>query len=59
MTGPSASVFSGLAPQAPDGLLALIGAYRSDPRPGKLDLGVGVSRDAHGRTPGFAARKRS
>jgi aromatic-amino-acid transaminase len=57
MTNAAPSVFSGLEPQAPDGLLALIGAYRSDPRPGKLDLGVGVYRDAHGRTPVFAAVK--
>jgi aromatic-amino-acid transaminase len=49
MTPPS--VFAGLAPQAPDSLLSLIGAYRRDPRPGKIDLGVGVFRDDDGATP--------
>ncbi len=50
-------MFEKLAAQAPDGLLALIGAFRDDPRPEKIDLGVGVYRDAAGRTPVFAAMK--
>ncbi|HWW25310.1 MAG TPA: amino acid aminotransferase [Caulobacter sp.] len=53
----SSSVFSGLSPQAPDSLLSLIGAYRRDPRPGKIDLGVGVFRDDHGATPVLACVK--
>lgn len=53
----SQSVFGGLSPYEPDGLLALIGAYRADARPHKLDLGVGVYRDQHGRTPVFGAVK--
>lgn len=53
----SRTVFEGLSPQQPDGLLALIGAYRADPRPEKLDLGVGVYRDDRGRTPVFGAVK--
>jgi aromatic-amino-acid transaminase len=53
----SRTVFEGLSPQQPDGLLALIGAYRADPRPDKLDLGVGVYRDDHGQTPVFRAVK--
>ncbi|MFV0622624.1 aromatic amino acid transaminase [Sphingomonas sp. ac-8] len=40
-----------------DPLLALIGAYRDDPRPSKLDLGVGVFRDATGGTPVVRAVK--
>lgn len=55
MTSPS--VFAGLAPQAPDSLLSLIGLYRRDPRPGKIDLGVGVFRDDDGATPVLAAVK--
>jgi aromatic-amino-acid transaminase len=51
------TVFDGLSPQQPDGLLALIGAYRADPRPNKLDLGVGVYRDNRGQTPVFRAVK--
>lgn len=51
------TTFGRLAPQPPDSLLALIGAYRGDPRPGKLDLGLGVYRDAEGDTPVFGAVK--
>jgi aromatic-amino-acid transaminase len=47
----SSSVFTGLSPQAPDSLLSLIGLYRRDPRPAKIDLGVGVFRDDLGATP--------
>ena len=42
-----------------DPLLALIGAYRDDPRPFKLDLGVGVFRDAAGGTPVMGAVKKA
>ncbi|KQV56561.1 MULTISPECIES: amino acid aminotransferase [unclassified Caulobacter] len=51
------SVFTGLTPQAPDSLLSLIGLYRRDPRPEKIDLGVGVFRDNLGATPVLAAVK--
>jgi aromatic-amino-acid transaminase len=51
------SLFSQLAPQAPDALLSLIGLYRADPRATKLDLGVGVYRDATGATPVLQAVK--
>jgi aromatic-amino-acid transaminase len=54
---PKPSVFAGLAPQAPDALLSLIGAYRRDPRPEKIDLGVGVFRDDAGATPVLACVK--
>jgi aromatic-amino-acid transaminase len=46
-----------LAPPAQDGILALMQMFRDDPRPGKLDLGVGVYRDAQGRTPVMRAVK--
>lgn len=45
------SFFQPLAQQPPDALLALIGMFRNDPRPGKIDLGVGVFRDDAGNTP--------
>lgn len=44
-------LFAPFQPQPPDGLLKLIGEYRSDPRPQKIDLGVGVFRDETGATP--------
>ncbi len=46
-----------LSPEPPDGLLALIGLYAADKRACKIDVGVGVYRDANGRTPVFAAVK--
>lgn len=49
--------FAALEEQAPDGLLTLIKAHRDDPRDTKIDLGVGVYRDAEGNTPVFTAVK--
>ena len=46
-------MFEMLTPAAPDGILALMSLYRDDPRPGKIDLGVGVYRDETGGTPVF------
>lgn len=43
-------MFESLSPAAPDKILALIGMYRDDPRPNKVDLGVGVYKDREGRT---------
>lgn len=54
---PARSLFAGLKAQAPDPLLSLIALYRNDPRPQKIDLGVGVYRDAAGETPVFGAVK--
>lgn len=50
-------MFDTLARQPDDPLLALIGLFRKDERPGKVDLGVGVYRDETGRTPIFRAVK--
>lgn len=50
-------LFDGLLPQPPDAVLAVSKMYREDPRPTKIDVGVGVYKDAHGRTPVFAAMK--
>lgn len=47
----------GLAMQPADALLALIGLYAADSRPFKIDLGVGVFKDAGGHTPVFGAVK--
>ncbi|VVT06874.1 amino acid aminotransferase [Erythrobacter sp. EC-HK427] len=46
-----------LEAQSPDALLALIKLFNADPRPDKIDLGVGVYRTADGATPVFAAIK--
>jgi aspartate/tyrosine/aromatic aminotransferase len=50
-------MFDRLKPQAQDAILALIQMYRDDPRPQKIDLGVGVYKDATGLTPVMRAVK--
>ena len=45
-------------PELPqDKILMLMGMFRDDPRSEKVDLGVGVYRDATGLTPVFASVK--
>ena len=46
-----------LPSQAEDKILALMAQFRSDPRDDKIDLGVGVYRNAHGHTPIMRAVK--
>ncbi|TKW68251.1 MAG: aspartate/tyrosine/aromatic aminotransferase [Paracoccus denitrificans] len=46
-----------LKPQAPDKILALMGEFKADTRQGKIDLGVGVYKDATGLTPVMRAVK--
>lgn len=48
-----------LSQQPPDALLALIKLHDADPRPGKIDLGVGVYRTGQGATPVFGAIKQA
>src|SRR5579862_9474232 len=45
------SMFERLEPVTPDPILGLMAAFRADPDPRKVDLGVGVYRDEHGETP--------
>jgi aromatic-amino-acid transaminase len=40
-----------LPPVTSDSLIGLIALVKADPRPEKIDVGVGVFRDAEGRTP--------
>jgi len=40
-----------LPAQAPDKIIELIGLYKADTRTDKIDLGVGVYKDATGKTP--------
>lgn len=40
-----------LPPVSSDSLIALIAIVKADPRPEKIDVGVGVFRDSEGRTP--------
>ena len=48
-------VFAALEAPEPDPIIRLMGAFAADPRPHRIDLGVGVYRDAAGRTPVMAA----
>jgi aromatic-amino-acid transaminase len=50
-------MFETLNPQPQDKILQLIALYRDDPRDTKIDLGVGVYKDATGLTPVMRAVK--
>ncbi len=50
-------MFENLEAQPGDGILELMGLFRDDPRPGKIDLGVGVYKNAEGVTPIMRAIK--
>ena len=50
-------MLSNLTAQPQDKILALMAAYRADPRETKIDLGVGVYKDATGATPVMRAIK--
>ena len=44
-------MFEVLTAAKPDPILGLMELFRDDPRPSKVDLGVGVYKDITGRTP--------
>ncbi|MGB8624376.1 MAG: aminotransferase class I/II-fold pyridoxal phosphate-dependent enzyme, partial [Paracoccaceae bacterium] len=50
-------MLSTLTPQPRDGIIQLMETFHADPRPDKIDLGVGVYRDAQGQTPVMRAVK--
>ena len=50
-------MFETLTAQPADKILALVQLYRQDPRPEKIDLGVGVYKNADGVTPVMRAIK--
>jgi aspartate aminotransferase len=50
-------LFETLQPVAADAILGLIAEFRDDPRTEKIDLGVGVYRNAAGQTPVLDAVK--
>lgn len=50
-------MFQSLSAQPADKILALMSAFRNDPRDEKVDLGVGVYKDASGNTPVMRAVK--
>ncbi len=52
-------MFDHLQVRPTDALLGLMAAYRADPRPTKIDVGVGVYRDESGQTPVMKAIKQA
>lgn len=50
-------MFETLKPQAADKILMLMQMYKDDPRSDKIDLGVGVYKNADGQTPVMRAIK--
>jgi aspartate aminotransferase len=44
-------MFETITPAPPDAILGLTDAFKKDPNPKKINLGVGVYKDAQGRTP--------
>ncbi|MGB0959228.1 MAG: aromatic amino acid transaminase [Halocynthiibacter sp.] len=50
-------MLTNLKPQPSDKILQLMAMYREDPRDTKIDLGVGVYKDASGNTPVMRAIK--
>lgn len=50
-------MFANLSEQPKDKILALMTAFKEDPRDTKVDLGVGVYKDASGNTPVMRAVK--
>ena len=50
-------MFQALTPQPADKILEIAKAFKADPRPDKIDLGVGVYKDANGLTPIMRAIK--
>ena len=50
-------MFETIQPATPDAILGLNDAFNKDARPGKVNLGVGVYKDASGKTPILACVK--
>ena len=50
-------MFADIATAPPDAILGLSEAFAKDPRPGKINLAVGVFKDAAGKTPVLASVK--
>jgi aspartate/tyrosine/aromatic aminotransferase len=50
-------MFEQIKPAPPDPILGLTEAFKSDPHPKKINLGVGVYKDAGGQTPVLASVK--
>ncbi len=52
-------MFEQIVPAPPDPILGLTEAFKKDPNPHKVNLGAGVYKDAHGKTPVLDAVKQA
>ncbi|MHB1157193.1 MAG: amino acid aminotransferase [Phycisphaerales bacterium] len=52
-------MFQQIPPAPPDAILGLTESFKADSRPDKINLGVGVYKDAAGQTPVLAAVKQA
>lgn len=52
-------MFETFSPAPPDAILGLTEAFKKDPNPKKVNLGVGIYKDAQGRTPVLASVKQA
>lgn len=52
-------MFEGIEMAPPDAILGLTEAFKNDPRPGKINLGVGIYKDADNTTPVFKSVKKA
>ena len=52
-------MFQSLTPLPPDPILVLSVAFKADTNPNKIDLGIGVYKDAQGNTPVMSAVKKA
>lgn len=52
-------MFNTLEMAPPDAILGLTDAFKADPNPGKINLGVGVYKDAAGKTPVLTSVKKA
>jgi aspartate aminotransferase/aromatic-amino-acid transaminase len=52
-------MFEHISPAPPDAILGLTEAFKADPHPGKINLGVGVFKDDNGHTPVLESVKKA
>ena len=52
-------MFETFAAAPPDAILGLTEAFKKDPNPQKVNLGVGIYKDAQGKTPVLQSVKRA
>lgn len=52
-------MFQSIERRPPDPILGLSAAFKKDDNPNKIDLGVGVYKDEHGKTPVISAVKKA